>query len=193
MILGGLASPLAPVISVSCADTLRDILSGNGIGVFEPDAKCMHLPNAKAHLPGFCINLYSEHAFTTAAGVHHVEPAGSYQSQFYWHDGEGRLTMDPLSTRTMDITTRKSISHPFAYHGLPYLLQPVFASWHERPQSSKPTTTPPADYSASCLGSPSLRDMHKVIHAQHLGVCFDGTSGWALAWTLGSHGPAHFG
>jgi hypothetical protein len=80
MILANVAGPLALVVNVSCADTLRDILAGNGTGVFEHDARCMHLPNAKAHLPGFCIDLYNNHSFTTSAGALHVEPAGSYQA-----------------------------------------------------------------------------------------------------------------
>ena len=71
------------VVSVSCANTLRDILSGNGGGVFEPDAKCMHLPNAKANLPGFCIDLYTDPPYTTATGILQVEPAGSYHAQLH--------------------------------------------------------------------------------------------------------------
>ena len=63
-ILSNVAGPLAPVVSVSSANTLGDILAGNGRDVFEPDAMCMHLPNAKAHLPGFYIDLYSGHSFT---------------------------------------------------------------------------------------------------------------------------------
>jgi hypothetical protein len=116
---------MTPVVSVSCADTLRDILAGNGGGVFEPDAKCRHLPNAKASLLGFCIDLYVDHHYTTATGILQVEPAGSYQAQFHWHEGEGRLTLDPVAARSTDLYARKSISHPFAYHGLPYLLPPV--------------------------------------------------------------------
>jgi hypothetical protein len=58
-ILAGVAAPLAPVVNVSCAETLRGVLDGNGFGVFEPDAKCRHLlTNEKAHLSGFCIDLY---------------------------------------------------------------------------------------------------------------------------------------
>jgi hypothetical protein len=45
------------VVNVSCAYTLRVILAGNGRGVFEPDEKCRHLPNANAQLPGLCIDL----------------------------------------------------------------------------------------------------------------------------------------
>jgi hypothetical protein len=73
---------MALVVSVYCADTLRDILAGNGSGVFEPDAKCKHLPNTKANLPGFCIDLYADHHYTTATGILQVELAGSYQAQF---------------------------------------------------------------------------------------------------------------
>ncbi len=41
MILAIASGPLAPVISVSCADTLRDILAGNGSGVFEPEYRML--------------------------------------------------------------------------------------------------------------------------------------------------------
>ncbi len=34
MILASVAGPLAPVVSVSCDDTLREILAGNDSGVF---------------------------------------------------------------------------------------------------------------------------------------------------------------
>jgi hypothetical protein len=47
----------------------------------------------------------------------------------HWHEGEGRLTLDPVSKRTTDSSTRRSVSHPFAYHGLQYLLEPVFHAW----------------------------------------------------------------
>ena len=80
-ILASVEGPLASVVSVSCVDTPRDILSWNGCGVFEPDAKCRHLPNAKAHLLGFCIDLHNGHSYTTTTGVLHVELAGSYQAQ----------------------------------------------------------------------------------------------------------------
>jgi hypothetical protein len=176
-ILAGISGGMAPVVSVSCADTLRDIISGSGCGVFEPDSKCRHLPNAKAHHPGFCIDLYTDHSYTSATGVLHVEPAGSYQAQFHWHDGEGRLTLDPVSARLTDLTDRKSISHPFAYHGLPYLLLPVFTAWkeHSRKWSTPAPTTSDPDQPSQA--SPSLRDMHKVIQAKHLGVRFDGSGG----------------
>ncbi len=82
-ILANVAGPLAPEVSVSCADTLEDILAGNGCGIFEPGAKCRHLPNAKAHLPGLCIDIYNEHSYITTTGVLHVELAGSYQAQFH--------------------------------------------------------------------------------------------------------------
>ena len=87
------------------------------------------LPNAKAHLPRFFIDLYSDHPFTATFGVQYIEPSGSYQAQFNWHDGEGRLTADPVSLRTTNFSTRKPISHPFAYHGLPYMLQPDLTAW----------------------------------------------------------------
>ncbi len=79
-IMANVAGPFAHVVSVSCADTMRGILAGNGSGVFEPDAKCRHFPNAKAHLPGLCIDMYIDHSFSTTAGVLHVELAGSYQA-----------------------------------------------------------------------------------------------------------------
>jgi hypothetical protein len=79
-ILANAAGPLGSVVSISCAETLRDILDGNGCGVFSPDAKCKHLPNAKAHLPGLCIDLYADHSLTTTIGVLHVGPVVSYQA-----------------------------------------------------------------------------------------------------------------
>ena len=82
MILFDVAGSVAPVVSVSCAYTLGDILAGNGCDVFEPDARCRHLPNAKAHLPGFYIDLYIDHSFTNTSGVQYIEPAGSYLAQF---------------------------------------------------------------------------------------------------------------
>jgi hypothetical protein len=82
-IMDSVAGPLAPVVSVSCGDTLRNILAGNGSGVFEPDAKCRHLPNAKAHLPRFCMDLYIDQSYTTTAGFMLVEPTGLYQAQFH--------------------------------------------------------------------------------------------------------------
>ena len=114
--------PLAPLVIESCANTITDILVCNGSGVFEPDAKCKHLPNAKSYLLGFCIDLRVDHPFSTCNGIIHVESAGKYQAQFHWHDGEGRLTLDPVSSRIMDSSMRKSISHPLAYHGLPYMM-----------------------------------------------------------------------
>jgi hypothetical protein len=59
-------------------------------------------------------------------GSLHVEPTWAYQAQFQWHDGEGRLTLVLVSNRTGDGSHRCSIFHPFAYHGLPYILQPFF-------------------------------------------------------------------
>jgi len=82
-IMASVTGPLATVVIVSCAGTLRDILEGNGCGVFEPDAKCRHLPNAKAYLPWFCIDLYNDHSYTTTTRVLHVEHACSYQAQFF--------------------------------------------------------------------------------------------------------------
>ncbi len=110
-ILTSVTGPLAPAASVSCADTLRDILAGNGTDVFEPDDKCRHLPNAKAHLHGFCIDLYSKHSSITSSCVLHVEPHGSYQAQFHWHDGEGRLTLDPVAVRVTAMTSRIMACH----------------------------------------------------------------------------------
>ncbi len=110
-ILASVIGPLAPVVSVSCADTLRDILAGNGTGVFEPDAKCRHLPNAKAHLPRFCINLSSEHSFTTSSGVHLCGTSWVLPSPVPL----ARLRRPPdIAVRATDMTSRKSISHPAA-------------------------------------------------------------------------------
>jgi len=125
---------LAHVVGVSRTDTLRAILAGNGCGVFEPDANGRNLSNANAHLPGFCINLLVDTPFSTTTCTIHIEPTGDYQAQFHWHDEEGRLTLDPVSSRTADTSSRKSISHPFAYHGLPYILQLVFQAWQQHAQ-----------------------------------------------------------
>ena len=89
----------------------------------------MDLPNSKACLPRFCVTLMKDHFFNSATGRQHMELAGADQSQLRWHEGEGRLTLDPVSKRIADASSRRSISHPFAYHGLPYLLQPAFQAW----------------------------------------------------------------
>jgi hypothetical protein len=82
---------------------------------------------------------------------------------FHCHDGEGRLTLDHVSKRTADASSRSSVSHSFAYHGMPYLLQSVFQAWH----NERPWTTPPLDHRLAGL---SLHDYHLVIQAQCLGV-----------------------
>ncbi len=79
-ILKGVNKPLAHVVSVSCAKMLRDILTGNGCVVFEPDANCKHLSNAKAHFPGLCIDLLVDISFSTTTCTIHIEPAGTYQA-----------------------------------------------------------------------------------------------------------------
>ncbi len=128
MILGGRGDILAPIVHVSCATKLRDIMAGNRVarGVFAPDSRAKNASGAKAYLPRFCITLRTGHHYTTTAGVHHTELARAYQAQFHWHEGEERLILDPVSKRTADSYARRSVSHPFAYHGLPYLLEPVF-------------------------------------------------------------------
>ena len=69
-----------------------------------------------------------------------MEPAGAYQAQFHWHEGGGRPTLDPVSRRTADSSAYRSVSNPFAYHDMPYLLEPVFRAWHaERPRSRTPS------------------------------------------------------
>ena len=122
----------------------------------------------------------------------HVEPTWAYRAQFQWHDGEGRLRLDPVSTRTGDGSHRCSISHPFAYHSLPYILQPFFRECHtyRRDGHIVPTTgtsfsgtkSPLAPNALPCV-IPYLRDMHKVIQAQFLGVQFDGTGDWRPIWS----------
>jgi hypothetical protein len=73
----------APVVHVSsCAVPMRDIMTGDGKGVFQPNAKCKHIPNAKAHLPGFCITLRRYHFYNTALGARHIEPARAYHAFF---------------------------------------------------------------------------------------------------------------
>jgi hypothetical protein len=42
---------------------------------------------------------------------------------------------------------------------------------------------PHADLAAAEPPNPSLRDMHRVIHAKHLGVRFDGVGGWSPTWS----------
>jgi hypothetical protein len=118
--------PLSPLAHVSCATTLRDIMTGNGRGVFAPDAKSKNLAIAKAYLPSFCITLRREQRYSTSTCFHQTEPAGSSKAQFHWHEGEGQLTLDPVSKWAAESSTRRSVSNTFAYHGLPYLLQPVF-------------------------------------------------------------------
>ena len=119
---------LAVTIHVSSAATLRDILAGRGTvrGIFHPYAKATNQAGANAYLPGFCITLKRDHYYTDVAGVQHMEPAGACQAEFHWQEGEGRLTLDPVSKRTADASSKRSISHPFAYHGLPFLLRPIF-------------------------------------------------------------------
>ncbi len=159
-ILGGVGGGLSSIVHVSCAATIRDIMAGNGTGrgVFAPDVRAKNASGAKAFLPGFYITMRQDHHYTTAAGAHHMEPTGTYKAQFHWHEGEGRMTLDLVSRRTADSYARRSVSHPFAYHGMPYLLEPVFRAWHAgRPRSS---TSPANRKLASGL---SLQDFHPVI------------------------------
>jgi hypothetical protein len=116
----------SPVVWVSCEATLQDIMVGSGRGVFAPNATSKNLPCAKYYLPGLCITLRRDHYFPTVKGAHHIKPAGAYQALFHWHEGACRLALDPVSRRTTDTSSRRSVSHPFAYHGLSYLLQSVF-------------------------------------------------------------------
>ena len=170
---------LSPVVHVSCADTLRDIMAGSGTtsGIFTTDTRAKMQSRAKAFLPGFCITLRRDHSYTTVAGARQVEQAGAYQAQFHWHEGEGRLTLDPVSKRTADSSARRSISHPFAYHGLPFLLEPVFRAWHL--ERTRPSTS--TGYGLLDPISP-LQDLHPVIQAQFLGVRFPESGGWSPAW-----------
>ncbi len=111
-------------VHASCATTLRDIMSGNGggRGVFALDAKAKNAAGAKAYLSGFCITLRRDHHYTAASGARHVEPACAYHAQFHWHEGEGRLTLDP-TRRFSDAETRLSsdLSRTLPYHQLPSL------------------------------------------------------------------------
>ena len=83
---------LSPIVHVSCATTVRDIMAGNGTrhGVFVPDARAKNASGANTYLPRFCVTLRQDHHYTTAVGVHHMEPLGMYQAQFHWHEGEDR-------------------------------------------------------------------------------------------------------
>ena len=79
--------------------------------------------------------------------------------------------------------SRKSISHPFAYHGLPYMSQPVFTVWQKHMREGEAPTSSKADQAIDEHPNPSLRDMHRVIHAKRLGDRFDGAGGWSPAWS----------
>ena len=67
------------------------------------------------------MTLKRDHYYTNVAGVHHMKPAGVYQAQFHWHEGEGSLTLDLVSNRTADASSKRSMSHPCAYHGLSFI------------------------------------------------------------------------
>ena len=64
---------VSPIVWVSCATTLQDIMAGSGLGVFAPDVKSKNLPCANYYLPGFCITLRRGHYFTIVEGDHHIE------------------------------------------------------------------------------------------------------------------------
>jgi len=156
------------VVHVSCAATLRGIMARSGRGGFPQDARYKIVPNAKAYLHGFNINLRRDHYYHTAAGAQHTESAGHYQAQFHWHCGEGRLTLDPLSKRTVGAFDRRYVSRPFAYHGMPYLLKPLFQAW----QNEWSQINPPTGNITAVL---PLRDFYPIIQAQYLGVHFIGS------------------
>jgi len=169
---------MSPVVHVSCGATLRDILAGSGSArdIFAPDGKAKNQAGAKAYLLGFCITLKRDHYYTIVAGVQHMELAGAYQAKFHWHEGEGHLTLDLVSKRNTDASSMRSVSHPFAYHGMTFLMQPVVLAWHaERPRD--PTTFRPW-HSTPRL---TLEDVHSVIHAEFLGVQFTESGDWSLA------------
>ena len=178
-ILAAWGGTLGPVVHVSCAAALRDIMAGNsgGHGVFAPDARAKNVLGAKAYLPGFCIILRRDHRYESVSGAHHVESAGVYQAQFHWHEGEGRLTMYPVSRRTTDSSSRRFVSCPFAYHGLPYLLEPVFRAW----QSLRPRYAPHPGPRKPMQGL-SLQDFHPVMQARYLGVQFNESGEWTPSW-----------
>ena len=110
------ARSLAPVVIVSCAATLRDILAGNGCGASEPYVNGMHMLNAKAHLLGCCIDLLIDHSFIiNTSGALYIDSAGgSLPSTISPARWRGRLTMEPVSSRKTDMSSHKSISKPFA-------------------------------------------------------------------------------
>ena len=85
--------------------------------------------------------------------------------------------MDPVSKRTADSSSRRSISHPFVYHGMPFLLELVFRAWQL--ERVRPSTS-----AGHCAAGPSLplQDFHPVIQAQFLGVQCPETCGWSPAW-----------
>ena len=138
-ILTGGGDATAPVVHVSFTATLRDIMAGNGRGIFQPEDNFKNLPTAKAHLPGIIITLKRDYPYNTTSETEHIKPVVAYQAQFHEHEGEGRLTMDPVPNWHANASSRRSVSHPFAYYGLPYLLQAVSQAW----QNERPLTTPP--------------------------------------------------
>jgi len=182
-IMGARGDGLSPVIHVSCAATLRDIMAGSGNirGVFVTDTRARNKSGSKAFLPGFCITLRRDHGYTTGAGAYHVEQAWAYKAQFHWHEGEGRMTLDLVLKRTADSSSRRSISHPFAYHGLPFLLEPVFRAW--QPERPRATTS---DGLRNARHGLSLQDFHPVIQAKFLGVKFTESGDWSLSWKEGA-------
>jgi hypothetical protein len=75
-ILGVGSDGMSPVVHVSCAATLRDILAGSGTarGIFAHDANAKNQSVANAYLPGICITLKRGHYYTNVAGAQHMEP-----------------------------------------------------------------------------------------------------------------------
>ena len=82
-----------------------------------------------------------------------------------------------MSRRTADSSARRSVSHPFAYHGMPYLLEPGFRAWQaKRPRSRTPSGN------RKKAGGISLQDFHPVIQAQYMGVQFTEAGEWSPSW-----------
>ena len=73
-ILGIGRNGMSPVVHVSCAATLRNILaeSRTARGIFALDAKAKDQSGDKAYLSGIRITLKRGHNYTNVAGVQHM-------------------------------------------------------------------------------------------------------------------------
>jgi hypothetical protein len=100
----------APQIYVSPIQGARNhiAITGSTTRVFRPDAQAQTPGKAKHFFPGFTIRFRTDHNFVNAAGVSETLTNGDYQWQFYWHDGQGRLTIDLTSQQILPTTPFQS-------------------------------------------------------------------------------------